>query len=763
MSLSQELLAGLSPESQSLWHGVLTTMLERTRVLYGEVCLSTGERTFDHALSMARMATTLGLDVETRVAALGFALADFIVVDAEALMQMMGLSVESTLLPSAEVIAGLVHNLARLKSLRPLTQAEAQVHVLKNSALKNSTQKNQASSQAEVLRKMLLAMASDIRVVLLRLASRTQSLRYFAATANTDLADNPDRVAMARETLAIYAPLANRLGVWQLKWELEDLAFRFIEPATYKQIARLLDEKRREREVFMARAIADLRSELAKLPELGDQVQVNGRPKHIYSIWNKMRGKGLAFDQLMDVRALRVIVPEVRDCYTVLGIVHQLWQPIRGEFDDYISHPKGNDYRSLHTAVMAVIAGEERSLEVQIRTEDMHRHAELGVAAHWRYKEAGHSAKAEGDYENKISWLRQLLSWREEVADSVATSVDWAAQFKRAALDDTIYVMTPQGRVVDLPKGATPIDFAYRVHTDLGHRCRGAKVNGHMVPLLTPLATGQTVDILTAKTGTPSRDWLNPGYLTTHRARQKVRQWFAAQEAAEQQAQGRSIVQRELQRQGETQASIDTLAVRLGVKSVDALFLAVARGDITPRAISVALRGEAEPAIDAAASLGTAPSRADGRTGKILVVGVDNLLTQMGRCCKPIPPDAIAGFVTRGRGVSVHRLGCRNFHNMAKHNPERVISAEWGAGSQQPSGTIYAVDMLIEAADRHDLLRDISEVLARERVSVTAMKTRVSQGVMYMSLTVELHGAGAVQKVLGLLKDLSGVRHVQRL
>ena len=763
LAIAQSLLRDQSTASRRWWDGALPRLLDAARLHYADSRLSTGEPTLSHGLSMARSAQALGLDIEACVAAVLFALADFIEVDTQVLTSLAGeiaADDSAACTSSLEQVSALVQGLARLKLLRPLIQAEAG----------SARGKPSANSQAEVLRKMLLAMSSDIRVVLLRLVSRTQSLRFYT-TAGDHPAARVEREAMARETLAVYAPLANRLGVWQLKWEMEDLSFRFLEPELYKRIAGLLDEKRGERERFMEQVIGRLRGELATVPELAG-VEVVGRPKHIYSIWNKMRSKGLAFEQLYDVRALRVIVPQVRDCYTVLGIVHQLWQPIRGEFDDYISHPKGNDYRSLHTAVLA---DEARSLEVQIRTEEMHRHAELGVAAHWRYKEAGHSAKAEGAYEDKIAWLRQLLSWREDITEAVSQSaaavsseaVDWVSEFRRAALDDTIYVMTPHGRVIDLPKGATPLDFAYRVHTDLGNRCRGARINGQMVPLMTPLTSGQTVDIITTKIGGPSRDWLMPGYLVSQRARQKVRQWFAAQDAGEQLALGRTLVQRELQRLGETQTALDQLAERLGLASVDAMFIAMARGDITARALALALRGEVSEAPPV--GVATVQSRARARSGQVLVVGVDNLLTQMGRCCKPIPPDAIVGYVTRGRGVSVHRLGCRSFENMAARNPERVISAEWGAqsgagtivaGTSTP--TVYAVDLLIEAIDRHDLLRDISDVLTRERIAVTAMSSRSRAGVAYMTFTIELPSSVVLHKIVTLLHDVRGVAAVRR-
>jgi GTP pyrophosphokinase len=689
--------------------------LELTAELYAGKTLGTGEDVLQHGFGMALQLAALNLDLDTRLAALLYSASDFLPEPKEALSAKFGAPV-----------AALVDNLYRLKGLRPLTEAAAQSG-------------SEAKAQAEILRKMLLAMADDIRVVMLRLASRTQTLRWF-----TDK-DTAARRDLARESLEIYAPLANRLGVWQMKWEIEDLSFRFIEPATYKRIAKQLDEKRVERENFIEAATARLRGEMEKS---GIAAEVYGRPKHIYSIWNKMRAKDLDFEEVYDVRALRIIVPEVRDCYTALGIVHALWQPIHGEFDDYISHPKGNFYRSLHTAVMAE---DGRALEVQIRTPEMHRHAELGVAAHWRYKEAGAPARAESAYDEKIAWLRQLLSWRDEITDSEA----WVAHFKQASLDDTIYVLTPQGRVIDLPKGSTPVDFAYRLHTDIGHRCRGAKVDGHLVPLNTALANGQRVEITTAKTGGPSRDWLAPGFLHSPRARQKVKAWFAAQQEEEMLAQGRAFIAKELQRDGETQANLDELAHKLGFKNPEAMYLAAARGEVGPRAVLVALRGEPEE-VEVEPEMLTRQSKAG--ESRILVVGVDKLMTQLGSCCKPVPPDAVAGFVTRGRGVSVHRLDCANFRNMAAKNPERVIDAQW---SGKQTG-IYATDLMVEAHDRQGLLRDISDVLSKEKINVTAVKTQSKSGTARMGFTIELGSAEQLQRVLDRVGEVEGVTLVRR-
>ena len=697
--------------------------LALAREAYGDGQLGTGEGILQHALGMALIVASLDLDADARIAALLFAASDHVEECGERLKVGFG-----------GTVAGLVAGLHRLGSLRPLTRAAA-------GGAGAGEGVAEVKAQTEVLRKMLLAMVDDIRVVMLRLASRVQTLRFL----NNRPGEQRDE--MARESQLIYAPLANRLGIWHVKWELEDLSFRYLEPVTYKRIAAMLDEKRSEREGFIDAAVRRLQTELQAV---GVRAEIHGRPKHIFSIWNKMRGKDIDFAEVHDVRAVRIIVDEIKDCYTALGIVHHLWQPIHGEFDDYISHPKGNFYRSLHTAVEVE---DGRSLEVQIRTREMHEHAELGVAAHWRYKESGKSVKAGGAYEDKISWLRQLLSWRDEIADST----EWVQQFKRAALDDTVYVLTPQDKVIDLPRGATALDFAYRLHTDLGHRCRGARIDGHMAPLNTALQNGQRVEIVTVKSGAPSRDWLNPtqGYLATSRARSKVKQWFAAQDEAELLAQGRSLVTRELQREGQTQSNLDELAVKLGLKSAEALFLAAARGEVGMRAIDVALRGGAEP-LPPEPEIHTRKSRAGDSS--ILVVGVDKLLTQIGSCCKPMPPDAITGFVTRGKGISIHRVECSNFRNMAARNPERVIGAEWG----EQSGAVYPVDLVVDAGDRQGLLRDISDVLSREKINVTAVRTQSRGGIAHMSFVVELSEKAVLRKVLSLLHEVPGVIRAER-
>jgi GTP pyrophosphokinase len=680
--------------------------------VYEGKTLGTGEGAMPHAVGVARRLADLKLDGEARAGAILFSVPSYLDDAHGKLDQEFGATVTS-----------IVEGIARLNTLRVVTRDLA--------AQEKSASK---AAQAEVLRKMLLAMVEDIRVVIIRLASRTQTLSFIAK------ASDEVRRPVAQETLDLYAPLANRLGIWQLKWELEDMSFRFLEPGLYKRIASMLDEKRGEREAFIAQAMATLERELAAV---GVKAELAGRPKHIFSIYNKMRGKGLDFSDLYDVRALRIIVDTVKDCYTALGVVHNLWTPIPKEFDDYISRPKANDYRSLHTAV---VGPDGRPVEVQIRTREMHRHAELGVAAHWRYKE---NARRD-PFDEKIALLRQVLAWRDEVVDSS----DWKEQFKRAALDETVYVLTPQGRVVDLARGATPIDFAYALHTDLGHRCRGAKVDGTMVPLDYKLQNGQRVEIISAKTGGPSRDWLNPnlGYLASSRARNKVRQWFNATELAQTIADGRAMVEREMQREGQTGASLDALAQKFGYDKAEDFFAAVGREVIRPREIQNALRGETEEA-EAPEPVVAKKSKAEAGGSGILIVGVDRLLTQLARCCKPAPPDGIMGFVTRGRGVSIHRASCKSLAALLRAHPERAIEAHWG---EQGTG-VFAVDVVVQAHDRQGLLRDVSEVFSRQRINVTAVNTASRQHVATMAFTVEVTGVDQLARTLAEIRDVSGV------
>ncbi|TKC81735.1 bifunctional (p)ppGpp synthetase/guanosine-3',5'-bis(diphosphate) 3'-pyrophosphohydrolase [Trinickia terrae] len=715
----------------------------------GDARLSSGELLADHAAGTAAIMSTLNVDPPAVLAAALFALTPHLEDPEHVIAERFG-----------EEVAQLVGDVRKLLRLGTVGLRAAQ------SALPEAGRDAQAErrAQIEALRKMLLAFAQDIRVVLIRLASRLQSLRYYAAAK---LSPGPD---VARETLDIYAPLANRLGIWQLKWELEDLAFRFEDPDTYKRIAKLLDEKRVEREGYVASAIERLQQELAAASIRAD---VSGRPKHIYSIWRKMRGKELDFAELYDVRAFRVIVPDIKDCYTVLGIVHNLWQPIPKEFDDYISRPKPNGYKSLHTVV---IGDDGRAFEVQIRTHEMHQFAEYGVAAHWRYKEAGTrgyggQVTASEKYDEKIAWLRQLLAWKDDVAEGdQASSKPWE-QLRQATLDDDhIYVLTPQARVIALPRGATPLDFAYHLHSELGHRCRGARVDGAMVPLNTPLQNGQTVEVVAVKEGGPSRDWLNPqlGYLQSHRAKQKVRAWFNAIELQENIAAGRAMVEKTLQREGRTSVNLDQLAAKLGFKAPDDLFNVVGKEEFSLRNIEQALSDAPppEPEVEAPEQFekrSSGASVAHGASAGVLVVGVDALLTQLARCCRPAPPDAISGFVTRGKGMSIHRSDCATFLRMAARAPERVLETAWSADVLGGRGSsVYPVDLAIEAADRQGLLRDISEVFAREKMNVIGVKTMSRRNAAFMQFTVEVSNAAQVQRACMLLGEVSGVVRASR-
>jgi GTP pyrophosphokinase len=618
---------------------------------------------------------------------------------------------------------------------------------------------NDPKAQLETVRKMLLAFSRDLRVVMLRLASRLQTLRYCA------LAKQAASTALAYESLHVFAPLANRLGIWQIKWEMEDLAFRFLEPETYKETAQFLDEKRAERELFMEGLRLELERDLNKS---GVAALVQGRPKHIYSIVKKMRGKSLGFDQVFDIRALRVIAADNNGCYAALSFVHSRFAPIEGEFDDYIAKPKSNGYQSLHTVVRDH-AG--RAIEIQIRTQAMHDHAEHGVAAHWAYKEAGTKGyagvTASSEYDSKIAVLRQLLAWERDLSGLSQPSGS-------GLFEDRIYVLTPNAAVVELPQGATAIDFAYSVHTNVGHHCRGARIDGVMVPLNTPLQNGQMVEVITVKEGGPSRDWLNPelGFLASHRARSKVRAWFNALEMAQTMAKGREAVEKLLQREGKTAMKLDDLAVQLGFKAADDLFEVVGKDELSLRTIEAMLKPP-EPVLTpdefVLVKKPRATSNSSAKNGGVLVVGMGSLLTQLAKCCKPAPPDEILGFVTKGKGVSVHRSDCSNFRNMAQGSPDRVIDVDWNTPKNSEGATstgVYPVDVAIEASDRQGLLRDISEVFTKEKMNVIGVQTQSvkdnSGGTARMTFTVEVAQSGRLKQVLATVAEVAGVRSARR-
>jgi GTP pyrophosphokinase len=605
-----------------------------------------------------------------------------------------------------------------------------------------------AQGQVENLRKMLVAMVDDVRVALIKLAERTCAIRAVKT------ADDEKRNRVAREVFDIYAPLAHRLGIGHIKWELEDLSFRYLEPDQYKQIAKLLHERRLDRERFISDVMSQLKNELQAT---GVDADISGRAKHIYSIWRKMQRKGLEFSQIYDVRAVRVLVPEMRDCYTALGIVHTLWRHIPKEFDDYIANPKENGYRSLHTAV---IGPEGKVLEVQIRTHAMHEEAELGVCAHWRYK--GTDVKSGSNhYEEKISWLRQVLEWHEELGD-----IGGLAEQLRVDIEpDRVYIFTPDGHAIDLPKGATPLDFAYRVHTEIGHNCRGAKINGRIVPLNYSLQTGEQVEIITSKHGTPSRDWLNPnlGYVTTSRARAKIVHWFKLQARDQNVAAGKTLLERELNRLGLPQVDFDKLAEKANMKTAEDMFAALGAGDLRlAQLVNLAQqlvepeRGNEQLELIPRKATGYKP----GKRGDIQIQGVGNLMTQMAGCCQPLPGDAIVGYITQGRGVSIHRQDCASVLQLAGREPERIIQVSWGP---VPVLT-YPVDIVIRAYDRSGLLRDVSQVLLNERINVLAVNTRSNKedNTALMSLTIEIPGLDALGRLLGRISQLPNIIETRR-
>jgi GTP pyrophosphokinase len=696
---------------------LLNAVLEHVTPRYEGRVLASGEPAPSHVMGTLSLVAALRIGHEAAAAALLWPLLD---VDAAATLRARE--------KFGTVIVELAEGVRRMGAMEVLSSGSTAL-------LKAEAQ----PAQLESLRKMLLAMVQDVRVVLVKLADHLQDLRH--AVKSEDAAARRETAQLARD---LFAPLANRLGVWQLKWEIEDLAFRILEPDTYRQIARLLDDKREGRESYIDSVMNVLRTELARA---GIRADVMGRPKHITSIHAKMQRKGVDFEALHDVRAVRVLVDEVKECYAVLGIVHHLWSPIPREFDDYIAKPKANHYRSLHTAV---IGPEGKSVEVQIRTHDMHQASELGVAAHWRYKEGARAARG---YDEKIAWLRQVLEWKDTVQDGG----ELAGRFRTGLFDDTIYVLTPQGRVVDLPAGSTPIDFAYHVHSGLGHRCRGAKVDGAMVPLNTALRNGQQVEIIAAPAhdqAGPSRDWLNPqlGYLKSNGSRAKVRQWFNRLNFDTEVTQGRALLERELQRHGMTALNLDRLAEEQGYDKLADFLAEIGRGGFGPKRLQDALRPQPSAAPEPEA-LVTRKPRAGG--GGVLVVGVDRLLTVPAKCCRPAPPEPIVGFVSRGRGVTVHRATCANVKRL---DGERLVPAEWGAAG----GSTFPVELELEALDRTGLLRDVSEVFTRERANVIATNTSTRDMLARMRFTVEIANLDQVNRVLAMLREVKGVLRAER-
>ena len=712
-----EHLSAALPEAEA---SLLARAFAAARELYqGKGLVSTGEDLFSHAVSAAAIVADLNLLTDAIVATLLFAVPDHKLDWQLWMTEHFG-----------QTVTGLVDGVGGVRRITELARID-----------KLETPEERAR-QAETMRKMLLAMVADIRVVLIKLAWRTQTMHYLP-----HVHDEAVRRAIATETLDLFAPLANRLGVWQIKWELEDLGFRHTEPDSYKKIAKLLDERRLERIDYIGRVLDTLRAELKAA---GVKADVAGRPKHIFSIWKKMKKKKLDFTELYDIRAVRILVDKLPDCYTALGIIHGMWQPIPGEFDDYISHPKANNYRSLHTAV---IGPEDKALEVQIRTFEMHEHAEFGVAAHWRYKEGG---KGDAQYEEKISWLRQLLDWREEMSDREGL----AEAFKTELFSDTIYVLTPQGRVLALPHGATPIDFAYAIHTGLGNRCRGAKVEGQIVPLSTPLQNGQRVEVLTAKEGGPSVNWLHDGWVKSHRAISKIRQYIRMQNADTVRETGKQLFERELARHPHQQPNLTSLAEKLGYAKLDEVYGAMGHGELSVRAVANAIASFAPPPpVDVEPESIIRASRGGHDAGGILIEGVDNLMTVLAKCCKPAPPDTVVGFVTKGRGISIHRTNCLTLKRLSADVPERLIAAGWG----DQKSSVFPIDIEVVSLDRGGLLRDISDVLSREKLNLIAVHTLSRDMRAKMRFTVEVRQVQDISRVLARMMELPGVTDARRV
>ncbi len=635
-----------------------------------------------------------------------------------------------------------------------------------------------SEAQTEALRRMLLAMVEDARVVIIQLAERLLLMQTLNDRPQTE------RLAIAQETHDIHAPLANRLGIGQIKWQLEDLAFRHLQPKRYQQIAKQLAERRADREEFIEKVIVKLR---ATLDNAKMNAEVDGRVKHIASIWKKMQRKQLPLSELYDMRAVRIQVETVGECYTALGLIHDLWRPIPSEFDDYIANPKANFYRSLHTAVMT---DSGKTLEVQIRTHEMHRHAELGVAAHWRYKEGGHS---DPGLDNKINWLRRLLepapdtnrNIANEIGgeignETVSTSEDkLLEQLRTEALEEHVYVFTPAGQVIELSHGATPLDFAYAVHTGVGHRCRGAKVNNRIVPLTYTLKTGEQIEILKARDAQPSRDWLNPnnGYLSSPSARTKVRHWFNKLDREKNISNGRHTLDRDFKRLGVSDVDLSKLAQDADFEQLDDFLIAVGRGDIGSGTIAEQLKdrlittkhdsNKAELPSDKGSNKAgndkPNTSKTNTSVAGLNIHGVGNLLTSLAQCCHPLPPDPIIGFITLGRGVSVHRCDCSNILNMSEEQRARLIEVDWGDEDSEAS-EVYPVVIEITAVDRHGLLRDVTATLSNEKVNVTGINTRsdTAQHTAHMTLSIDLSDVAQLSRILDKLQQLSNVYEVRR-
>jgi len=708
-SLLQQMPETLSPDDREL----IERAYELAEVAHSGQKRASGEPYLQHSLTVAQILADLRLDSATIAAGLLHDVVEDSIVTVEDLRQDFG-----------DEVTSLVDGVTKLSQIDRLSQM---------------THRSLQDEEAESLRKMFLAMADDVRVVLIKLADRLHNMRTLESLSGVR------QRRIAEETLEIFAPLANRLGIWQMKWELEDLGFRYLDPPKYQEIAAQLDERRAARERRITRIIGILKK---KLEKEGIETEISGRPKHIYSIHEKMNRKGLPFAQIHDVRGVRIIVNTVGECYAVLGAVHSLWRPIPGEFDDFIATPKDNMYQSLHTAV---VGPDGKTLEVQIRTYEMHRSAELGIAAHWRYKE---HAKRDVAFEAKIAWLRSLMDWQQEVTDAwefVDSLKSDVFQYKR------IYTFTPRGDIIDLTAGSTPIDFAYRIHTEIGHRCRGAKVNGKIVPLDYQLQNGDQVEILTARRGKPSRDWLNLhlGYIKTSRARQKIRQWFRRQDRAESVAQGRQLLEKELKRLGLDQKNYEEIATLLKFDKVEDLMAAIGYGDINTQQVAAKLieaeKEEEEPELPEVAP---PPPEVSGVT----VRGVGDLLTRVAGCCHPLPGDPVVGYVTRGRGITIHRQDCPSI--LYLEDKERLIEVDWGEDFKQ----VFPVMIQVLAYDRTGLMRDITEIMVEERINISAanIATHPKDHTAVITATLEISSIVQLSRILDRIEKLPNVFEARR-
>lgn len=678
----------------------------------------TGEAYIMHPLAVATILAELRLDPETLAAALLHDVAEDTHFDVAYVRRHFG-----------ENVAMMVDGVTKLKRIDEL----------------GNMKEKQADAKMESLRKMFLAMVEDVRVILIKLADRLHNMR----TLEGQKPESQQRIA--RETLEIFAPLANRLGIWQIKWELEDLSFRYLEPETYEQLSQSMAQKRAEREAWVQevkRALEEL------LTQANIKGEISGRPKHIYSVYKKMTRKDVAFDQIYDIHGFRVTVPDLTSCYAALGLVHSKWRPIHGEFDDYIANPKDNLYQSLHTAVVGPGGG---PMEVQIRTAEMHRLAEYGIAAHWRYKE---QTSQDTSFGEKIAWIRQLMEWRTDVTDAD----EFVDGMRTDVFQDRVYTFTPRGEVIDLPAKSTPVDFAYHIHTELGHRCRGAKVNGKLVPLDYQLSNGDQVEVITTKRGSPSRDWLNPGagYVTTQRARSKVRTWFRKQARDESIQQGRQIVEREMKRLSITW-SLEAMAKLFTFEKLEDFFAAVGYGDINTQQIAQrvldAERKDREKNEDPV--LPKHDESASRSVDGVYILGVEGLLAQPARCCSPVPGDSVIGYITQGRGVTIHKSTCPNMlAKMKNGDNSRLVEVQWGARSEET----YPVSIQVWAYDRAGLLRDITGLVADEKINLRSAEalTGLKDNMALINATLEIQDVSQLSRIMTKIERLPNVMDVKR-